>query len=497
MTDTETETSFGRRLTLAAAEKPEEIAITFLQEDGGVRYVTWLEVEQNANQIAHGLSEQGLTVGDRIAIEIKNSPEHIFAVFAGWKCGATIVPVRWDLPEWERERVLAAIDPKIALRGKESVHEPIYANQPVTPLPDVIPTYASGICSSGSTGSPKVILRLSPGLYDSSMASAKSFVNPLDPDKRAVMIIPAPAYHNNGYLASLELVAGRSIILLERFSPDLMLDAIEIYKGTGFVGATIMLQRMARHPRTLNFDFSGLDWLMQGASSVPDWLVEFWIERVGADNFILTYGSSELIGTTTCRGSEWLAHRGTCGRPSGELEIKIVDENGNEQPPGQIGLITMRNRAGFGHRYLGAGAATATATADLPDGFQTLGDLGWVDEDGYLYMSDRRTDLIVTGGANVYPAEVEAALTEHPDIDDVVVVGLPDPEWGTRVHAIVQTSARRSTPLDPDEVIAWAKERLASYKVPKSIEFVDQIPRTEAMKVNRSAMLEERIASAP
>ncbi len=138
-----------------------------------------------------------------------------------------------------------------------------------------------------------------------------------------------------------------------------------------------------------------------------------------------------------------------------------------------------------GYRYLG-GAPPLPST---PDGFRSAGDIGYLDADGYLYIADRRTDMIITGGANVFPAEVESALAEHDDIADVVVIGLADPQWGRRVHAVVQLAA---APLTEQQVIAYAKTRLAAYKVPKTVEFVDEIPRTAATKVNRSAMIEAR-----
>jgi bile acid-coenzyme A ligase len=488
--------SFGHRLTMGSTAHPDEVAITFLQQDGGVREVTWAEAEASANRIARGLLSKGIGSGDRVAVEIRNSPEHVFAVFGAWKVGATVVPMRWDLPDWERERVLEAMAPAFVFRGPEAVHQAPFVDQPTTPPPDVTPPFASAICSSGSTGVPKVILRLSPGWYEQGEATVKSFVNPLNADSKSRMIVSAPMYHNNGYLAPLELVAGRPFVLLERFTPDLLLDAVEHHGGTGFVAATTMLQRLARYERTAGVDFSDVDWIMQGASPIADWLVEYWIDRVGADHLLLTYGSSELIGTTICTGAEWLEHRGTSGKPRGELEVRILDEDGKILPPGEVGLIYMKNPAGFGHQYLGA----ETKPAELVDGFVSLGDLGYLDEDGYLFFEDRRVDMIVTGGANVYPAEVEAALSEHPRIADVIVIGLPDPEWGRRVHAIVQLApddAGTGAPsLTPDEVISWAKERLAGYKVPKTVEFIDQIPRTEATKINRSALVDQRAAGA-
>ena len=192
-----------------------------------------------------------------------------------------------------------------------------------------------------------------------------------------------------------------------------------------------------------------------------------------------------------CRGDEYLAHPGTLGRGERyETEIKILDEDGKDLPAGEVGAIYMRTPAGPLATYKGKDVKPLELT---DDGFATVGDLGWLDEEGWLFLADRRADMIVSGGANVYPAEVEAALSEHQGVADVVVIGLNDEEWGHRVHALVQL-------VDPEglseaEVIAYAKTRLAAYKVPKSVEFLDQIPRTEAMKVNRGALVAERTAS--
>ncbi len=196
----------------------------------------------------------------------------------------------------------------------------------------------------------------------------------------------------------------------------------------------------------------------------------------------MSYGSSEQIGLVVCRGDEWLAHPGTVGRGMNDTEVRIVGPDGTALPPREVGGIFLRSPTGPQAMYVGDDV-TPMDTTD--DGFASVGDLGFLDEEGFLYMVDRRVDLIVTGGANVFPAEVETALSEHPGIDDVVVIGLRDPEWGRRVHAVVHPPTARSTPA---AVIAYAKERLAPYKVPKSVEFVEAIPRTEAMKFNRAAL---------
>jgi bile acid-coenzyme A ligase len=186
------------------------------------------------------------------------------------------------------------------------------------------------------------------------------------------------------------------------------------------------------------------------------------------------------------RGDEWLAHPGSVGRGFRDTEIRILDPNGNPLGPGERGEVYLRSPMSAGYRYLG-GAPPLPST---PDGFRSAGDIGHVDADGYLYIADRRSDMIITGGANVFPAEVESALAEHDDIADVVVIGLADPEWGRRVHAVVQLADGAT--LTEQQVIQYAKSRLAAYKVPKTVEFIDQIPRTAATKINRSAMIEAR-----
>jgi bile acid-coenzyme A ligase len=201
----------------------------------------------------------------------------------------------------------------------------------------------------------------------------------------------------------------------------------------------------------------------------------------------MAYGMTEGLGITALRGDEWLAHVGSVGRGFRDTEVRILDQQGEPVSPGELGEIYLRSPMSAGYRYLG-GAPMLPST---PDGFRTAGDLGHVDADGYLYIADRRSDMIITGGANVFPAEVECALAEHDGIADVVVIGLADREWGRRVHAVVQL-ADSTQSLTERDVIVYAKTRLAAYKVPKTVEFVDQIPRTAATKVNRSAMVEAR-----
>ncbi len=481
---------YGTRLARVAETRGDATAVTLVAEDGGERTVSWRELDRRSTQLARVFASRGLGIGEPVAICLRNSVEHLLAGFAGWKVGAVVVPMRWDLPAWERDRLMAVLRPALTVDADALPLFEESAGESSDPLPDTVPPRGWGVCSSGSTGTPKVIMQKAPALYDPTTAFTSAVVasyGPMDPDQR--VLCPAPMYHTNGFTAFRTLLHGDPIVLMERFTAELALDLVERHRITGFIAATPMLQRMAQVTDIDDRDLSSLGWVQQGAATLPLWLGRRWIDLVGAERFYMSYGSSEQIGLVVCRGDEWLAHPGTLGTGMNGTEVRIVGTDGATLPPREVGGIFLRSPTGPQAGYVGDDVAPMEETGD---GYHSVGDLGWVDEDGYLYMVDRRVDMIVTGAANVYPAEVEAALSEHPGIVDVVIIGLADPEWGRRVHAIVQPV---EPTLEPASVIAYAKERLAPYKAPKSVEFVDSIPRTEATKFNRAALVAEREGS--
>jgi bile acid-coenzyme A ligase len=485
---------YGTRVHQVAEEHPGEVGLLFAAEDGSVRSVTWEELDVRSTQLARALAERGLGLGSVLAVCIRNSPEHLMSSFAAWKVGATVVPVRWDLPDWERTRVLATLAPDVVIDADhlDVFQESLSAS--TEPLPEVVSPRGWGVCSSGSTGTPKVIFVKNPGLFVPGFGGVSSVVEAYGKLSRPQrVLVPAPLYHTNGVTATRNLMAGVQVVLLERFNAARILDLVEQERVTGFIGATPMLQRIAQVPGVDERDLSSLDWVQQGASPLPVWLGRRWCDLVGPERFYMSYGASEMHGLVTCRGDEWLEHPGTLGRAFGETEIKILDSDGKELAEGEVGLIYMRTPTGPAAYYVGEDVPPMPET---DDGFVTVGDLGWLEAGGFLFLADRRTDMIVTGAVNVYPAEVESALSEHPAIADVVVIGLRDEEWGRRVHAIVQP-ADATQPPDPEEVIAFARERLATYKVPKTVEFVDSIQRNDAMKLNRAALVAEREGPDP
>jgi bile acid-coenzyme A ligase len=495
MTTEQEQISYGRRLTMLAAEHAhDDIAVVFAAENGDERPITWKELEARANQVAHFLAGRGVGQDDIVVVALRNSPEHLYSTFGAWKLGASVLPLRWDLPEWERDRMLAVADGKAVIASWDNAApgtitpaelEATTSLPSDPPVPDRIPPYTRLIATSGATGSPKIVVTPSPGVMESDEQLTRVMLDTAG--KR--YLTTSPLYHVNGFAYAYNpLLQDSSIVLMERFEAARAVDLIERYRIAYTVMVPTMLMRVARLEDVGSRDFSSIERIVYGGASIPEWVVRAWLELVPPERFALTYGGSEGHGLVMTTGDEWLERPGTVGKPL-LGEAKILDENGNELPTGEIGEIFLRGDAtGPRFRYIGQ-----PTPEGAPGGFGSFGDMGYVDEDGFIYIADRRRDMIVSGGANVYPAEVEAVLTEQAGVLDVVVVGLPDPEWGHRVHAIVE-AADPTHPPTADELRAHAKERLSSYKVPKSFEIVERIPRSAAGKVNRSSFVEERVS---
>ena len=477
--------TYGDQIRANVAADPERPVLRVARLGGEIEEYTWPQLHERSDLLARGLAGLGVATGSFVAVQLVNSLDFVAAVLAAWKLGAIPVPVRWDIPDWERDRVLAVMEPAFVATG-ESVPELEAAAKGVSTFEEGSGPHSHGICSSGSTGTPKVILADRPGVFDPDWS--QPFPLPWGPvEPHQIVLVPAPMYHTNGFATLTSLLAGEQLIVMERFDAALVLDLVERYRVTTFTATPTMLARIDRLPDVDERDLSSIRWVLQGAAHLPPALARRWMARIGPEKFFMAYGMTEVLGLTALRGDEWLAHPGSVGRGIRETEVRILDGQRQPLPAGEVGEIWLRSPQGGGHAYLGAEPVPVT-----DDEFRTVGDLGWLDDDGYLYVADRRADLIVTGGANVYPAEVESALSEHPAIADIVIVGLPDDEWGRRVHAIVEPVDAAAPPSD-DEVIAFAKERLAHYKAPKTVELVAQIPRTAATKVSRSALVAERV----
>lgn len=476
--------SMGRQLSELAAAHPDAPAVTF-----GAATVSFAELDRQANRLARAYQGLGVCQGDLVTIGLPNGIECVTAAWACWKLGASPQPISPALPPRELDAIIDLADPALlvgfAAHGSGRACVPAGflpdASLSETPLPDLVAPSWKVMTSGGSTGRPKLIAAGSDSVVDPNTAKVL-----LQAREGGVTFSPGPLYHNTTFTACHSALLLRNhVILVDRFTPDACLEAIEEHHVDVLVLVPTMMLRILRHleqsPRT--YDLSSMRIVWHLAAPCPPWLKKAWIDLVGPDRLWELYAGTELISLTTVNGTDWLSHPGTVGKPLFG-EMTILGPDGTPLPPGEVGDIYMRPAPGAPatYRYVGAKATTRGE-------WTTLGDIGWMDQEGYLYLSDRRTDLILSGGANIYPAEVEAALMEHPDIHSAVAVGLPDEDLGQRVHAVVQTAAE----LDETALRAFIADRLVRYKQPRSYRFVRDNLRDDAGKVRRSAVREHEL----
>jgi bile acid-coenzyme A ligase len=477
--------SYAQRFTDLAAADPGRVLITCGDES-----ITRAAFESSANRLARDLQGRGVSLGDMVTIALPNSIGWFVTAAACWKLGAVPQPVSYRLPAVEMEAIVELADSKVVV-GVEPDALPERQCLPAghvpppsiedAPLPDVTSPAWKAPTSGGSTGRPKLIVSGDPASMD---PDARPTLG-VDPD--GCLLMPGPLYHNGPVVWSCTaLLAGAHLVVLPRFDAEATLAAIEEHAVDVVYLVPTMMKRIWRLPIEVRerYDVSSLRFVWHLAEPCPPWLKEAWIDWLGADRIWELYAGTEAQAATIITGAEWLEHRGSVGRPA-EGTVLIADEMGEEVPVGEQGEVWLRSveRRTPSYRYVGAEPRTRAG------GWESLGDVGWLDADGFLYLGDRLSDMILSGGANIYPAEVEAALQEHPAVRSCAVIGLPDDDLGNRVHAIVEADAR----LDADDVLAYLRERLATYKLPRSIEVVEEPLRDDAGKVRRSALRAERL----
>ena len=488
------EISLGARLTELAELHPHDDAIVFAAADGSERVITWAELERGANNVAWILHDRGVGVGSLVGIGLPKCLEHFAATFGAWKAGATVLSMSAGLPPWERTGILESIDASAIIADWEDEagalgRAELNLDGPSgdKTFPALVPSPPVALCSGGSTGRPKVVM--APG------SGTRTPGNTLGPigqlvglRPRLTSLVTSPLYHNLGfYLTYLGVFDDNRTIVLERFDAARVLDLVESQGVQWMSLVPTMMQRIINVPGVRQRNLASIERIIHTAAPCPAWLKEAWIELLGPERICEVYSSSEQVGFCVISGDEWLAHRGSVGQPVFS-ELRVLDDRGERLPAGQVGELFMRVLGTVGPAYEYAGSPRGRVTAD---GFASIGDLGWVDDDGYVYLADRRSDLIISGGANVYPAEVEAALGEHAAVADVAVIGLPDQEWGQRVHAVLEASPESEIPSD-DALREFCEQRLDRYKVPRSFEWMGRLPRNDAGKIRRSALAQER-----
>ncbi|HVA59218.1 MAG TPA: AMP-binding protein [Mycobacteriales bacterium] len=484
--------SYAAILRAAALAGPDEPAVVTVAPDGTERTLSRAELDATSDVMAAGLARLGVAPRSRVAVGLPNGAEHVLACSAVWKLGGCVLPLDPAAPPPERDGHLALFDPEVVvahwpdLPGTVTGAQLSDSARAVPALPDVVADPGKAIGTGGSTGRPKLLVNDGPWGLTAELADVLRGFGLAAGD---VQLLPGPLYHNFGFdWCYYGLMLGHTVVLLERFDAGLAVDAIERHRVTTVGFVPTMMRRIAALDGIRDRDLSSLREIVHSAGPCPAAVKRDWIELIGATRVLEAYGASEGYGNTVIRGDEWLRHPGSVGRGY-HCDIRVLDATGAALPPGEVGEIYMRPHELRPAEYLGADPLRT------PDGFGSVGDLGWLDPDGFLHLADRRVDLVVSGGVNVYPAEVEAALADHPQVRDAAVIGLPDEEWGQRVHAVIQLAAGADEPT-VGQLTAHCRARLAPYKLPRSYEFVAALPRDDGGKLRRAALVSARVPAA-
>jgi bile acid-coenzyme A ligase len=463
----------GQMLDVQAARDPQRPALSC-----GATQLSRNELAFRARARAHALLKAGVQEGDFVALALPTGTAVLEFAFGCWLLGATPTPLSHRLPPLELRAMLDVLKPRLAVVEEHSYFDAAAAD---TPLPPRISQHVKAIASGGSTGRPKIIV-------DHTRAV-------LDPDAPSVgmratdtVVVPGPMYHSAPFgLAYQALGWGCHVVIMPRFDAAETLRLVAAHRAQWLYQVPTMMHRIWRlDAARASYDISSLEMVCHIAAACPPWLKERWIEWLGPDRLWEVYSGTEAIGATLIGGREWLEHRGSVGRLAPGASVRILDEAGNDVAPGEVGEIYFRPAGGRGSTYHYLGAEPRARGE-----WETFGDLGRIDADGYLYLADRRTDLIISGGANIYPAEIEAAVDAFPGVLASVAIGLPDEDLGQRVHAIIEMHP--DAVLDIDALRDFLAQHLVTYKLPRSFETTFERLRDDSGKVRRNALREARL----
>jgi long-chain acyl-CoA synthetase len=479
---------------------------------GAGREIGYRQLAAHVAQVAQALRAHGVGAGDRIAFLSRNAPEYYELLLGAGSVGAVVVPVNWRLAMPEIEWILRDSGAAMLFAGTEflSALEEMASGLPAlrkivamedfadwrggaSPVTDGGMTatearpddVAVQIYTSGTTGRPKGAMLTHRALlaFRSLPPEAQPEWNRWSDDD--VSLIVMPQFHIGGTGFGLQtLCAGATGLVMQDFDAGQVLDAIEHARLSKIFTVPAAMQMLLRHPRARDVDYGRIRTMIYGASPIPLPLLQEAMEVFGC-GFVQQYGMTEMCGTICALPPEDHDPRGnarmlSAGKALDGVAIRVVDAEGRDMPVGEVGevaIAAVTRMAGYWN------LPEASAEAITADGFFRSGDAGRLDADGYLYIVDRLKDMIVSGGENVYPAEVEAVLRDHPMIADVAVIGVPDERWGEAVKAVI--TVRDGADPDPAEIIAWARPRLAGYKLPKSIDVIAELPRNAGGKVLR------------
>ena len=490
--------------SIHAAMRPNKLALIC-----GERMLTYAELNARANRVANALRSLGVQEGDRVAVMIHNSLEGLEIVAGLSKLAARHVPVNYRLREHEVAYIINDSDANVVVAGPELVQvvEQARAGMPDKSVYIAIGGEAPGnwlhyeelleaasehppvgqsaslsvIYTSGTTGNPKGAYRPA-GVPPQDVIQ---IIQAFELSESDVHLLAGPLYHSApSFFTSVHLLMGATVVVQSRFDAVEALQLIDRHRITNTFMAPTLLQRLCDIPEEIavTFDTSSLRAIILGAAPCPYALKVRAIERFGQCLWEF-YGATETAIVTILRPEDQLRKPGSCGKAVQRQEIRLLDAAGNFVPDGVPGEIWTRSPwlAEYYHK------PEATAKS-MKDGFFSVGDIAYRDSEGYYFICDRKIDMIISGGANIYPAEIEAALSAHPAILDVAVIGVPDEQWGEAVKAVVALRPGKSA--SAGELIAFCAERLADYKKPGSVDFVDELPRNPAGKLLKNKIRE-------
>jgi long-chain acyl-CoA synthetase len=480
----------------------------------GDRTITYAELDARSSQVAQAFRASGVGFGDRVAFIEKNGAEFFEVVCGLAKLGAVGVPVNWRLAPPEMLHVIEDAQARIVVVGSEffghleTVEDRLTTVRAIVAIgaharwqsfadwlighPDEDPGVTTGpddiaflMYTSGTTGLPKGVMLTNGNYLCKATGIAQEWR--FSPDSVSLAVMPMFHMAGSGWVL-VGLYEGATTVVLRDVDPVAILDSVVRHRITNLLLVPAVIQMMVCAPGVEDADFSSVRAIVYGASPITDDVLVKGLDRFGCE-FLQVYGLTETTGSVTQLDVHDPTGRPdllrSCGKPYPWVELRIVDDDGREVPVGTVGEVWTRSAQNM-LGYWNNPAATAATVTD--DGWLKTGDAGYVDRDGYVYLHDRKKDMIVSGGENVYPIEVENVLMTHPTVDDVAVIGVPDEKWGEAVKAIVVPTA--GTAPTEAELIAYARGRLAGFKLPKSVDFADVLPRNPSGKLLKRELRE-------
>lgn len=487
MSEKSEQLTMGARLRQSAKALGPNIVFRSVRAIDDYRETSWTDLDRKSDAVAAALLDMGVEKNPAtILVLTRDAVDHATISYGAWKAGQTILCLPPGIGSVEGKAIISRIGRTIAAGAKVDWYEgDILSLNDVKeghkPEKDPVSDPLMLVATGGSTGIPKLVDVLGAGLFTPG-AFLGGLNSALKRLPRAKAFIMTPLSHGAGaataYMAAFEET---QVTTLEKFDPEVALWAIEKFQLQQITTVPTMMHRMLQSPRFATANLDSIKSLVHTGGHADPADKETWINRIGAEKVLEVWGSSESVGHAVITGDEWLAHRGSVGKPV-NCRVAIIGPDGKEVPTGEIGEIFVQPlipRVNLDRKYYKSDLRMKSL-----NGYVSFGDLGYVDKDGYLYIAGRTDDLIITGGANVYPDEVEILIRRLPGVEDCVVVGKPDRDLDLAVHAVISLKPGAKE-MSIEELRAALAGQLSAYKLPRSVEYRSELPRTDAGKIRR------------